>query len=262
VLKDIFLSSSVLIIPVRAKHLQSRVSVTEASSRFGRFKPEKEELARLPEVSGNELERLRARREMLKGMTPEQALQVIEFHDRLNVFEALDLAKKENKLMVPNDVIDRILNETIARLDVWTGTVVIYQEAGKAFEKWIEYENILFNVPIGFRDKKDCAIVVEHPDFDVVGSADTYELKIPNEHCLHLLENFPVKDHEWYDMDERFRIPEGMPPKISDLRILFRNEGCYIGPVSRGNFDDLGYNFRTGVVLYTGQLFRFGVALF
>jgi hypothetical protein len=245
-----------------------RFATAEASSRFGRFKPEKEEPARLPQVSGEGIEQLRRKREMLRAMTPEQAAAAIEIHKELDLFQALALAKKEKKLMVPNDVIDRILNDTDTELSARTGTMVIYQEPGKPFGEKVVYMwgnekdgTISFIIPENFRGKMNCVLVAEYPDFDVVGSADAYELKIQDVSRLHLLENFPAKREEWYDYDERFGIPVGKPKRESNERRYLNRTESYIGPVVR-DFDGIDGYWRRGVGLVGRPSVGCGVALF
>ncbi|MEW6035065.1 MAG: hypothetical protein AB1529_00490 [Candidatus Micrarchaeota archaeon] len=112
----------------------------EASKRFGRYKPEDHATVRPAQLRGDELGHLRQKRELLRSMSPEQAMQVIEFHQGLNVFEALALAKKERKILVPNYVLDRILTETddavfFGNYPVWTGTAVVYEAPGRRLGK-------------------------------------------------------------------------------------------------------------------------------
>jgi hypothetical protein len=114
-----------------------------AHSRFGKYKPEEGQIVRTAEISGVELEQLRRKREFLRSITPEQALQVIEFHhenEKLNLFEALALAKRDGKILVPNYVIDQILTETNAKTStLWTGTFVIYTAPERAFREKIGF---------------------------------------------------------------------------------------------------------------------------
>jgi hypothetical protein len=137
-----------------------------------------------------------------------------------------------------------------------TGTFVIYEAPDKPFgEKvaysWEDYSpkmwwpiafKYTFNtsIPEKFRGKKNCALVVEHPDFDLVILGNNhFELKA-DENSFHLLENFPKKSAKWYNFDERFRIPVGSPKRKNDsMRRLLRRDVSYVGPVAR-DFRDFG----------------------
>jgi hypothetical protein len=244
------------------KQKRAELGILAASSRFGRYKPEKEELARLPEVSGNELEQLRRKRELLLSMSPEQAFSVIEFHDRLNVFEALALAKKEGKLIVPNLVHDRILSGTKEEYSVWAGTIVIYEAPGKPFGEQITNYGISFTIPKIYRGLADCALVAEHPDFDIVPLKNKrYRLRIPDEK-LALLEDFPTSSHNAYHCDERFGIPINRPKNGNEsLRTLFRELRASVGLVICDYLDSLHDNCRD-VIIQNTLSNAFGVALF
>ncbi|MEW6035066.1 MAG: hypothetical protein AB1529_00495 [Candidatus Micrarchaeota archaeon] len=92
-----------------------------------------------------------------------------------------------------------------------------------------------FIVPVTFRGIKDCALVVEHPDFDMVGmGGNTYELRA-DESSFHLLEHFPGSRPWHCCYDEKFRIPVG--PALIDgdgpTRTLLRADGSYIGSLAR-----------------------------
>ncbi len=193
-------------------------AIIMAQGRFGKYKKEDSHGIRQAEASGDEIQRLRQLREMLRGMTPEQAMQVMEFHKGLNVFEALTLAKREGALIVPNYVHDRILTETVdtaflRSYPVWTGTVVIYAAPGKAFRKrfvssWEDEGarySVSFDIPLQFRGKKDCVLVVEHPDFDLVSLGNnTYELRIFGESTIHLSGNLPGGHGGFFRCDESY----------------------------------------------------------
>jgi len=201
-----------------------------ANSRFGSFKKEEAHELRKPDVRGDELTRLRQRRELLRSMTPEQAMQAIEYHTGLNVFEAVALAKREGKIIVPNFVHDRILTETnnpgffYQHYPVWTGTCVICEASDKPFGKKamnnpgitfscdIPY-SMTFDIPVRFQGRTNCALVIEHPDFEIVKTGkdrfgnNTFELKADEEN-IHLLESLP-RELGQHCYDETFRIPVG-----------------------------------------------------
>ena len=222
-------------------------AVLMARRRFGRFKPEERVSTRRADVSGDELQRLRDLRKMIRDMKPEDVLNMITVYPKLNVFEALALAKREGALIVPNVIHDRILNETrnpdfFRNSSVWTGTMIIYESPGKVFEEtlvhvWkydkVQY-SISFNIPDKFRGNEGCALVVEHPDFDLVHIGNNhYELKVADENLIHLVDHFPSGGGEWCRCEELFGIPIGSSIFDSDKRHLFRMSNSHIGLVFR-----------------------------
>ncbi|NYZ74490.1 hypothetical protein H0O00_05075 [Candidatus Micrarchaeota archaeon] len=243
--------------------------VLAMANRFSRYKSEEEKMVRKVEVQGDELSYLRQRREMLRSMTPEQVLQMSEFHKDLNVFEALAVAKKEEKIIIPQDVHDRIFTETDieAIFSAWTGTAVIYEAPDTPFGDKVAYDwktdrgmqySVTFNVLQQFRGKTNCALVVEHPDFEFVDLGNNrFELKAA-EGAASLLEHFPKKKG-WYRYDERFRIPVGNPKKDDgSTKHFWRKDTAHIGLVA---FDS-GGSGRQVVYLYDGPSVGLGVAIF
>ena len=211
---------------------------------------------------------------MLRSMTPEQVKQVIEFHRDLNFFQAVELAKREGRLIVPNDIHDRILTETKdvkylrQNYPVWTGTLVIYEKPDRPFGEqavfsWQHNEvnySISFEVPEQFRGKRNCALVIEHPDFELIDFGDNrYELKAIDESNIHLVQNF-AKQNGWHLTDHG--IPVGVEVASSkdpeersslgdrdrrsrDARYFWRRlDGSYIGLWCR---DLVGYDRGRGV---------------
>ena len=233
---------------------------------FSRYGPMDRHEVRGLKVEGTELERLRARREMLRSMTPEKALEVIEFHKGLNLFQALALAKKEGRLIVPNDVHDKILIETKdeeylrQNYPVWTGTLVIYEAPGKPFGEQLVFQGINFKVSTQFRGKVNCALVIEHPDFDLVDlGSNRYELKAADEN-IHLVKRFP-KNSGLYMSHAEIGVPHGEKVEASlDARYLHRlNDSSYVGLLvsfvldfhyrGRDVFADFRYDYAFGVAL-------------
>ena len=231
-------------------HARSRVSpdVFMARSRFGRYKKEDRVEARQPDVHRNEIQRLRDLRDMLRRMKPEDVMNMITVYNGLNVFEALALANREGALIVPNSIHDRILTETnnpvfFKNSFVWTGTLVIYEAPGRVFGETLIYAweqnnvqySISFNVPDKFRGRKDCALVVQHPDFDLLPTGpNSYRLNVTDVNMLHLIEKFPSTGGT-YPYEEQFRIPVQSTSSSNDQRWFWCVVGsCYIGLVVRG----------------------------
>ncbi len=263
----------------RLSNAQCTVSQTlRANDPFQRFKPESHQAVRRPDVTGQSYaEQARRTREMLRSLTPEKARDIIEFRGDLNLFQASAVAKREGKMLVPNDVHDRILMETKDKgllvqfygNWLWTGTLVIYVAPGKKFGKNIVFSwednvkySISFQIPKQFRGKTNCALVIEHPDFELIDLKDNkYELKLLEGANVRLLENFPTKSQRWYNTDSETKIPIGRPVKESkDARCLWRFEdSSYLGPVAR-YFDYGGDNRRQFVYAVCRSTLRFGVA--
>ncbi len=241
----------------RSRTQDARFKISLAADRFfDKYKKEKPQEVRRLKMHGTEPDRLRARRQMLREMTPEQAIQVMHryivttFGSGLTFFEALALAKREGKLIVPIDVHDRILTEIedealIKRLysaSGWTGTLIIYEKQGepfgnKVFFSWQDDNvySISFIVPKQFLGRLDCALILDHPDFELINlGSNNYQIMAADEH-IHLLENFPREPYQPYLYDERFRIPIGEKQKIHDdtVRHLWRLHASYIGPIAR-----------------------------
>ena len=208
--------------------------IVRASDPFKRFKPEVNQPVRQADITGTELDRLRARRDLLRSLDPNKAKTLIEVIQPMSFFQAVALAKREGKLIVPNYVYDRILTETqdTFRHLMWTGTLVICKAPGKKFGKKVisRFENkheykgathiitkygdddkqcsISFAVPEKFQGKANCALVVEHPDFELLQLGNNkYGMVVPDERKVHLLEG--IARSGWHNYDERFRIPIG-----------------------------------------------------
>ena len=171
------------------------------------------------------------------------------------IWTALAKAKEQGKIIVPNSVHDRMLVETNhwqkddikAGYAAWIGTAIIYEKPDTAFGdkvvcNWehdrVNY-SITFNIPEQFRGKANCALIAEHPDFELVSLGNnSYELKA-DEKSISLLENFPKETFNMggYHYDERFRIPVGEPLNVQQadntVRYLWRIAGSYIGLLAR-----------------------------
>jgi len=223
-------------------------AVFMARSRFGRFKPEERVSTRRADVPGNKLQSLRDLRKMIETMNPEDVMNMITFYPKLNTFEALALAKREGALIVPNSTYDRILTETsnpnfLNNSFVWTGTLILYEVPGKVFGETLVYVwvhdnvqySISFNIPDEFRGRKDCALVVQHPDFDLLPTGpNSYRLNVTDVNMLHLIEKFPSTGGT-YPYEEQFRIPVQSTSSSNDQRWFWCVVGsCYIGLVVRG----------------------------
>ena len=214
---------------------------------------------RSPKVSGDELDQLRQKLVFLRGLPPEKAREVIDFRAvRLDLFGAVELAKTTGKILVPHGVIDRILTARDISY-CRTGTMIIHEAPEEPFGEQISFESLYLKIPKQFKGKKDCALVVEYPDFDIVPlGTENYELVVDDLTRIHLLEDFP-REGDYYSVDENFRIPVGEPVQYTDnARKLFRFNESYLGLLV-GN--DYFYGTQ-GVRLLIQPSDRFKVALF
>lgn len=144
-------------IPSRLATQSHSVSSAAASRLFRDFTPSDEgpHQTRQPLVTGDSIQELRRRRDMLEAMTPQQAFDAIEWHNGLNFFEAVALANETGRLMASNLVIDDILIELRLNIQfVRTGTLVIYEAPDKPVGTEVSYANLRFSVPSKFRGKQ------------------------------------------------------------------------------------------------------------
>src|SRR3989338_99432 len=240
-------------------------ALARANDPFRRYGPMDKHEVRLPDVTGQSLaERVQKTREMLRSMTAEQLLQVIEFHRDLNLFEALALAKRENKLIVPNYVHDRILTETkdvkllqqLYKKGGWTGTLVIYEKPDTPFGEIVEYHGLVFQVPEQFRGKINCALAIEHPDFDILDLGNNrFEIKLIQGANIHLIENFPIQLAGWYKPHPETMIPQGDGVAQSKkARQLWRYDNAYVCLLRRV---DYGFGYRKGIDLSCHRVLPF-----
>ena len=262
-----------------ARRMPSTASLDRlaAGKRFGRYKSEPHQEVRRPIAKAKTLiEELRQRREMLRSMDPETAKEVIEFHKGLNFFQALALAKQEGRLIVPNDVHEGILTKTEdeqylkQNYPVWTGTLVIYEAPDKPFGEKVVFSffrwtankinhSVSFEVPKQFRGKANCALVIEHPDFDLVDLGNNrYEIKAAE--GIHIMKQFP-KRSDWYLLHAETMIPQGKQVDNSEkARYFYRDDNSYLGFLVRLVHE---YHIRRPDVSAYCDLFdNFGVALF
>ncbi len=275
---------------------------TRASDPFQKFKPEPHHEVRQADVTGQSLtDQVKRTKEMLRSLDQEKVKQVIEFHKGLDFFEALALAKREGKLIVTNDIHDRILMETKdpeersslgdrdfnrsreicsteqtdrdrrsrdkkyfeENYPLWTGTLVIYEKPDKPFGKEVNFGwednglnySVSFKIPKQFQRKTNCALVVEHPDFELVNLGNNrYEIKVVDGSSIRLVQDFPKKNG-WHLKDHGIPI---VAKEHSNSRYLWRTSSSYIGPLGRGDFVGYGRCGFVADVVWSGDA---GVAL-
>ncbi|MBS3068579.1 hypothetical protein J4450_07775 [Candidatus Micrarchaeota archaeon] len=267
-----------------------------ASDTFRRFKPEPTHEVRRQEVVGSRQEAIKRTREMLRSMTAEQLLQVIEFHKDLNLFEALALAKRENKLIVPNVIHDKILTETKDKKLLrklyggwkWTGTLVICEAPDRPFRKKVTFSwkdensnikySVSFRVPKQLQGKANCALAIDHPDFEILEISkksstwsrifdrsksqieNQYELKLVEGGNVYLIELFPNKDG-CYVPHPQTGIPQGEPVDDSDkARRLWRRDSAYISLLRRGDYGIINFDGST-LIDFRHSLPSFGLGV-
>ena len=255
-----------------------RIPVTHANSGFRRFKTEVHHPVREAEAKNQSyLERARKTREMLRGMTVKQLLELIELRPSLDFFEALGLAK-QGYLVIPNDIYNKILTETEDKTVImqlyrnwkWTGTLVIYEWQDKPFGEKVfctfkDYSELVysisFQIPEQFRGMKNCALALEHPDFEAIALGENrYEIKSAEGANITLIENFPEENY-YYAPHPETKIPQGEKVIKSDAAMyLFRSNPAYIGFLVRDvNFGGLGGGLA--VIADFKACCKFGVAV-
>ncbi len=248
-------------------------SATAMANRFKGYSPETEKAVRKAAVSGDELSFLRQRREMIRGVKPEDAAVMMEFHDDMSIFEALDLARREGRIIVPNDVhvaiAARARKTASGYWATWTGTFIAYEApdvplGDRILGGWmalvgarVEGFEIGFDVPAEFRGKTNCALVVEHPDFELVDlGGNRFEVR-PLEGSVSLVEVFPAENNVYYECDARFGIPVGARSGVDTSKYLARADGAHCGFVGYGP-SDMG----SGISVNQMPNSKYGVALF
>lgn len=223
---------------------------SSALSRFGKYKKDRIEEIRRPEVHGTEMDFLRKKRELLKALTPEQALSMIEIHEELTLIEALEKAKREAKVIVPNIVIDRILKRRHCiefNMGI-TGTACVYEATGVQFKSVVEHYPYsgklgwVYEVPHEFIGVKDAILVAEHPDFTFRRSGHLIKLESEKMTLIRDFRNFDsgksyrTRMH-WHIPDPVFGIPVGPYASSSDSsarRLVLDSQGlCFVGMAIR-----------------------------
>ena len=234
------------------RHRTALSHVLHASDIFRRFSPEVAQSVRRPDITNQSyLEQAKKARQMLREMKPGQVLQMIEVHKDLEFVDALELAKRENKIIIPNYAAAKILeilryqeNDPRPSFMLWSGTLIIYEKPDEPFEDKIVftwqhasiYYTIVFDIPEQFRGKRNCALVVEHPDFVLTKIDDNqFELSVPDVNDIHLLRSVPKKTGAWHMPESLFGIPVGRRIKYSEglgLSYLWRKDrSSFIGAI-------------------------------
>jgi len=160
---------------------------------------------------------------------------LIRTENRVPMEEALLRAKETKTLIASNRRMERALINSQEWQDVrdglpcWTGTIVAYEEPGKAFGKIVEYTDpktgfhYVFPVPPQFVGVRDGLLVAEHPGIRIENDGDD---KIVRAAKVGLIERFPAAGQKWYRADPIFRIPHG--PELSEDQVgtafLWRSE--------------------------------------
>ncbi len=186
-----------------------------------------------------------------------------KYTEGVSFYDALKLA--EGKRLISNAQADRILQDKDIRdkfsdlFPCWTGTVVIYEEAGKPFGEYVKNDYFVFDVPKQFQGLKDVCLVAEHPHYKIEeGKYGLRFLRVADEANIRQQE-FP-KEYGWYLPDEVTGIPRSDKKDSSDskARKLWRSVGAWIGPLVR-----YYYNFYGRRLVYAvgGPDDRLGVGL-
>lgn len=115
-----------------------------------------------------------------------------------------------------------------------TGTLIAYEAQDKKFGKEVEFEGVTFIVPPEFQGIKNCALVIEQPNY----TFENGTIKVQN---VELVADFPLQNG-WY-LTHATGVPQGKHVNNSNknARFLWRVNTPYIGSVSRNGIgSDLG----------------------
>ncbi len=176
----------------------------------------------------------------------------------LTMWDAIERANKEGYIIIPNQVHDRMLVETDffktpgikEGYPAWTGTLVIYTNPDTPFNdnviyNW-EHDNVFYsisiNIPEIYKGKVNSALVIEHPNFNILSLGNnSYEIKLNKN--IFLFENFPRKSGQ-YRQDKQFRIliVEKSETEDKNIIVLQRIESNYIGTLVRSSLGIAGRN--------------------
>ena len=187
--------------------------------------------------------------------------KLVDAKNGVLLLDALALAKEKGKVIIPNSVHDRMIvgvpQPTIGpdlalAYPAWTGTLIIYGAPDTPLGEQISYLNpflafdgpgnnvvkIYFTVPPQFQNLINCALIIEHPNFDVSdkGSGE-FEVNVADQANIHLIQNFPKVSGE-FNHELQFKIPVENQPEDSEfrtLRIFSRATGSHITLVSRAS---------------------------
>jgi len=161
-----------------------------------------------------------------KQIDPKDIRILVDPRAGLSFEKMFFLAKEKNERILSNKEVDRILLEPGVMCNaygrdylsqvapLWTGTVLAYARPGRRLGQLIEYEDSkskirwMFPVPVGCRELKDSALVVEHPDYDLFNAGSRIVVNALDKD-INVIENFP-RDYGWYRADEKTAIPVKM----------------------------------------------------
>lgn len=220
-------------------------------NRFSGFKPETEASIRgAPEPSL--IVRQRQKREMLKGMSADQLMQVLEFHDNMSFFDALGYADSQGKVIAPNICVNKLFRDRSS--EMWTGTAIVSEIPGKPFGNrvtfatsgtWDNPYTLSFEVPDDFSGRENCAIIMEHPDFRIVKLGEAEYFLEADRKDMAIIEGYPAKrKSSWtvrFVTDPGFGIPCGDTEEFIIARKAFNSpaiqfngeDNPYVGAVCR-----------------------------
>ncbi|NYZ74404.1 ankyrin repeat domain-containing protein [Candidatus Micrarchaeota archaeon] len=184
--------------------------------------------------------------------------------------EALARADAEKRVIASNKRLSKALvgsDEWRSISEVfpcWTGTMVAYEEPGRAFGRFVEYTDnrtgirYVFTVPDQFIRVKNGLLVAEHPDFKLEKDGNDLVVRAAR---VELIERLPANEG-WYLADPAHGIPFGGEVDNSnpDARYLSRIDKR-VGLVARGYDYYDGCDYRRVVYLVNAPSDAFGVAV-
>jgi hypothetical protein len=174
---------------------------------------------------------------------------------------AMGLLNSKSFFRLPNNLeADRVLNDNngyvFTKPEIfWLGTGLIYEAPEKEFKSNVEYVfgqgkwRFIAEIPKRFQGKKDTALVIEQPFWEIDWNSNVYSFKSNPKH-MTAVEAFPVESM-WALTDPNTGIPSGakMTRENMNARYLLRNEGLpWVGSLVRGTSDLYGINMRRTII--------------
>jgi hypothetical protein len=117
----------------------------------------------------------------------------------ISFFEAIK--RPEGRMYATNKEVDKYLQSGKGDDMVYTGTLLVYKEHGYALGEQIRDNNLIFEVPKQYQWMKNCALVLEHPNFTIKGRLLKGEVS-------KVIRSFPAFEG-WYLVDGDTGIPRG-----------------------------------------------------
>lgn len=162
---------------------------------------------------------------------------------RMGMIETIQAADSQGMEILPNLEVDRIIRSGGWDRNigfVWTGTLIIFEEAGIPFREriesavgMVEARSINLDTFAWHRGLEGGCLAVHHPHFRLHRSGENrFELNVPHE-ALHYLKDFPVREGR-FPVERFFGLP--VDKAGGDVYMILRPRS-HIGLVARSMLD-------------------------